>query len=136
MKKTLRVLVAAIFAGVALTATAFPASANEPQCTPYYGISSVQACVFIGSTGSTYATLQAYHGSFGNYTLAVEQCRTDLTNCGAFSSLSSPYYTSFDATTAKKCAYGHIYRARATWTDVYGGRYVDARTPWTACQVR
>jgi hypothetical protein len=136
MTTRLRVLGAAIGAGAALMTTASPASANEPVCNPWYGPSNVEVCVFIGgTTGSTYASLQAYSGKFGDYTLAVEECRTDLTNCGAFSAKSSSPYTSYDTTTSKKCAYGHIYRTHATWTDIYGGRYVDVRTAWTACQI-
>lgn len=135
MTKGIRLLMATIAGGVALIANATPAAAAGTKCDVLYGTSQVQACVTVGPYGGTFATLQAYNGGFGNYVLAVEECRTDLTNCITFSSQSYPYSgVTYASTPSKNCAFGHVYRTHATWTDsVSGARYVDSRTPFSAC---
>jgi hypothetical protein len=135
MNKRLRIALVAISGSASILATATPAAAAGTKCIGLYGSSQVEACVTVGPYGGTFATLQAYSGGFGDYVLAVEECRTDLTNCITFSAQSYPYGgVTYATTSSKNCAFGHIYRTHATWTDSSSGqRFVDARTAFSAC---
>lgn len=132
MKKFVRTAIVGLASGAALVATATPAAATT-KCTSVIGTSQVQACVIVG--GSTYGTLTSYTSyGFYNYLIAVEECRTDMTNCIQFVAMSSSGWAPSDATNAKPCAFGHVYRTRASWNDGWSGdRYADVRTNWTAC---
>jgi hypothetical protein len=134
MKTTFRLAVAAAFGVGAIVANVAPASAQGTQCTSSYGSSQVQACETV-SGGQAGAYLQAYSGAFFNYTLAIEECRGDLTNCITFSSTSgSGGSLTYAPLPSKTCAYGHVYRVHASWVDSYTNtQYVDARSGWTSC---
>ena len=133
MKTIFRLLLAAALAVGALVANITPASAAGTQCTPYYGTSQTQGCVTV-SAGMVMATLEAYSGKFMNYSIVLEQCRTDLTNCITFNSMNKTSTTDYDEIPYATCSFGHIYRVHASWYDYLSGQpYVDARSPWVAC---
>lgn len=135
MKPVIRLALTAALGVGTIVATIAPASAQGTPCTTFYGTSQVQACATVNN-GTAGATLQAYSGGFYNYTLAVEECRTDLTNCITFSATSNSTFGnySYAAIPNKTCALGHVYRVHASWNDYYSGqRFVDARSAWTTC---
>jgi hypothetical protein len=138
MKTVSRLLLAAVLAVGALAASIAPASAQGSPCTDPYGTSQVYACESV-LNGSASANIRSNNGrAFYDFTLAIEECRTDMTYCKQFSAISDmsgEWYSSYPLD-IQPCAFGHVYRVHASWYDAFGypgEHYVDARSVWTTC---